>query len=137
MVEIPGPFFVRLNYQNPDEIENEMNRVYRQVGNFFTKIEEEFRNELNGYHYVNRDFSRICFSLGNNYGVTSSHHSIGQYVHLSRFKEIPLANVLETKTKSHVLFTFSKDLETKQITKILDILSKIEPDTFEDTIKNN
>ena len=124
--EIPGPFFVKFNYLAPHEFENGLNLVYRSIDEFFNKIEKEFKSELNGYSHSDTDFSRILFSLGNNYGAISSNHSVGQYVHLSRFREVPLGNVLETKTENHTVFTFGKEPNIGKIMEILGIASKKE-----------
>ena len=122
--ESPGPIFVKLNYLAPYEFENGLNLVYRSIDEFFTNIEEEFKSKLNGHHHDDKDLSRISFSLGNNYGTTSQNHAIGQYLHLSRFKDVPLGNVLEVKTENYTVFTFGKELNLEKIMKILGVVPK-------------
>ena len=119
---IPGPFFVKFNYLAPNEFENELNRVYKVIDEFFTKIERETKENLNGRGYNQNDFSRIFSTFGANYNAGNRNNQtlIGQQIHMSRFKEVPIAYALETKTEYHTVFTFGKEQNLEKIIEILD-----------------
>jgi len=92
------------------------------MGKFFDCEDQEVVKNLNGNGYSSRDFSRVKFCLGNNYegfGLILP----GQNIYISRFREVPVAHVLEGKTRDHIVFTFSRDFNLEKIAKVLEITS--------------